>query len=206
VGVVGDFVQFNIDTPPRPEIFWPAKQMRDMTIVVRTKGEPLSTSSAIKEKVWEVDQDQPISDLQTLDQILRHRTSQARFNMWFLAVFAGLGILLALIGVYGLISYLVSSRIRDIGIHLALGAQKKYVFLSLLRQTVSFIAIGIFLGLVISLLFGRLMGVLLFGIAPFDPVTYTVAPIILFVLMFLAVLVPARKATLVDPASILRQQ
>jgi putative ABC transport system permease protein len=206
VGVVGDFVQFNIDTPPRPEIFWPAKQMRDMTIVVRTKGEPLSTSSAIKEKVWEVDQDQPISDLQTLDQILRHRTSQARFNMWFLALFAGLGILLALIGVYGLISYLVSSLVRDIGIRLALGAKKRQVLFFLLRQTLLFVAIGILLGLGVSLAFHKLMSSLLFGITSVDPTSYVVTPIALFALMFLAVLVPARKATLIDPASILRQQ
>jgi putative ABC transport system permease protein len=206
VGVVGDFVQFNVDTPPRPEIFWPAKQMRDMTIVVRTKGEPLSISSAIKEKIWEVDQDQPISDLQTLDQILRHRTSQARFNMWFLALFAGLGILLALIGVYGLISYLVSSLVRDIGIRLALGAKKRQVLFFLLRQTLLFVAIGILLGLGVSLAFHKLMSSLLFGITSVDPTSYVVTPIALFALMFLAVLVPARKATLIDPASILRQQ
>jgi putative ABC transport system permease protein len=206
VGVVADFVQFNVDTPPRPEMFWPAKRMREMTIVVRTKVDPASVSAGMKEKVWEVDKEQPVSDVQTLEQIVRHRTSQARFNMWFLTIFATLGILLALVGVYGFISYLVSSRMRDIGIRLALGAQKKDVFMSLFRQTVPFVAIGIFIGLVTSLLFGRLMGALLFGITPFDPVTYTVASIILFILMFLAVLVPARKATLIDPASILRQQ
>jgi putative ABC transport system permease protein len=206
VGVVGDFVQFNVDTPPRPELFWPAKQMRDMSVVVKTTGDPWIVSAAVKKTVWEVDKDQPISDVQTVEQILRHSTSQARFNMWFLTIFAGLGILLALVGVYGLISYLVSSRIRDIGIRLALGAQKKHVFLSLLRQTLPFVAIGIALGLGLSALFAKLMSGLLFHIAALDPVTYAIAPVAIFALMLLAVLFPARKATEVHPASVLRQE
>ncbi len=206
VGVVGDFVQFNVDTPPRPELFWPAKRMRNMSVVVKTTGDPWIVSAAVKKTVWEVDKDQPISDVQTLEQILRHSTSQARFNMWFLTIFAGLGILLALVGVYGLISYLVSSRIRDIGIRLALGAQKKHVFLSLLRQTLPFVAIGIALGLGLSALFAKLMSGLLFHIAALDPVTYVIAPVAIFALMLLAVLFPARKATEVHPASVLRQE
>ena len=139
----------------------------------------------IKEKVWEVDQDQPVSDLQTLDQIVSHRMSQARFNMWFLALFAGLGILLALIGVYGLISYLVSSCVRDIGIRLALGAQKKNVVFALLRQTLFFVAIGICLGLGIFSAFRKVMSSLLFGITTLDPIAYTVTPLVLFALTFL---------------------
>jgi putative ABC transport system permease protein len=206
IGIVGDFVQFNVATPPRPELFWPTKQMRDMTIVVRTKGEPSSTSAAIKEKVWEVDQDQPVSDLQTLDQIVSHRMSQARFNMWFLALFAGLGILLALIGVYGLISYLVSSRVGDIGIRLALGAQKKSVVFVLLRQTLFFVAIGICLGLGIFSAVRKVMSSLLFGITTVDPIAYMVTPLALFVLMFLAVAAPVRKATQVDPANLLHRE
>ena len=206
VGIVGDFVQFNVATPPRPELFWPTKQMRDMTIVVRTKGEPSSASPAIKEKVWEVDQDQPVSDLQTLDQIVNHRMSQARFNMWFLALFAGLGILLALIGVFGLISYLVSSCVRDIGIRLALGAQKKNVVFALLRQTLFFVAIGICLGLGIFSAFRKVMSSLLFGVTTLDPVAYAVTPLALFALMFLAVVAPARKATQVDPANLLHRE
>jgi putative ABC transport system permease protein len=206
IGIVGDFVQFNVATPPRPELFWPTKQMRDMTIVVRTKGEPSSTSAAIKEKVWEVDQDQPVSDLQTLDQIVSHRMSQARFNMWFLALFAGLGILLALIGVYGLISYLVSSRVGDIGIRLALGAQKKSVVFVLLRQTLFFVAIGICLGLGIFSAVRKVMSSLLFGITTVDPIAYMVTPLALFVLMFLAVVAPVRKATQVDPANLLHRE
>src|SRR4029077_15168055 len=194
VGVVGDFVQFNVDTPPRPELFWPAKQMRDMSVVVKTAGDPSSVSQALKEAVWEVDKDQPVSDVQTVEHILQRSSSQARFNMWFLTIFAALGILLALVGVYGLISYLVSSRKRDTGIRLALGAQKKHVFLSLLRQTLPFVAIGIFLGLVLSAFFAKLMESLLFSVTALDPVTYVIAPIAIFALMLLAVLFPARKA------------
>jgi putative ABC transport system permease protein len=206
VGVVGDFVQFNVDAPPRPELFWPSNRMRDMSVVVKTTGDPSSVSQAMKEAVWEVDKDQPVSDVQTVEHILQRSSSQARFNMWFLTIFAALGVLLALVGVYGLISYLVSSRIRDIGIRLALGAQKKHVFLSLLAQTLPFVVIGIFLGLGLSALFSKLMSSLLFGIAALDPVTYAIAPIAIFALMLLVVLFPARKATEVHPASVLRQE
>ena len=206
VGVVGDFVQFNVESPPRPELFWPAKHLQDMTVVVRTAGEPLSMSAALKKTVWQADNDQPISDVQTMEQVLQSSSSQARFNMWFLTIFAAFGILLALVGVYGLISYLVSSRTRDIGVRLALGAQKKDVFLSLLRQTLPFVAVGISVGLGISLLFGKLMSNLLFGISALDPVTYVVAPAAIFALMFLAVLFPARRATQVHPVSVLRQE
>src|SRR5262249_33943278 len=143
VGVVADFVQFNVDTPPRPELFWTAREMRDMSVVIKTSGNPARLSSAMKQKVWEIDKEQPIADVLTLEELVDRRTSQPRFNMWVLSFFAGLGIVLALVGVYGLISYLVSSRIRDIGIRLALGAQKKHVFLSLLRQTLPFVGVGI---------------------------------------------------------------
>ncbi len=206
VGVVGDFVQFNVDTPPRPEMFWPAKRLTDMSVVVRIRGNAMSVAPSIKQKVWEVDRDQPISDEQTLQQIVRQSSSQARFNMWFLAIFAALGIALALVGIYGLISYLVSSRTRDIGVRLALGAQKKDVFLSLLWQTLPFVAIGIVLGLGMSVIVSRLMNSLLFGITTLDPATYAVAPVTISILMFLAIVVPARKATQVHPASVLRQE
>jgi ABC-type antimicrobial peptide transport system permease subunit len=153
-----------------------------------------------------VDRDQPISDEQTLEQVVRESSSQARFNMWFLTIFAALGIALALVGIYGLISYLVSSRTRDIGVRLALGAQKKDVLLSLIWQTLPFVAIGILLGLGMSLVLSQLMNSLLFGIATLDPATYAIAPIAISILMFLAVVVPARKATQVHPASVLRQE
>jgi putative ABC transport system permease protein len=206
VGVVGDFVQFNVDTPPRPELFWPARELRDMSVVIKTAGNPASLSSAMKQKVWEIDKEQPISDVLTLQELVERRTSQARFNMWVLSVFAGLGVVLALVGVYGLISYLVSSRIRDIGIRMALGAQKKHVFFSLLRQTLPFVGVGIVLGVGFSLLFGSLMSTLLFRITTLDPVTYAIAPMAILSLMLLAVVFPARRATQVDPVSVLRQE
>jgi ABC-type antimicrobial peptide transport system permease subunit len=159
----------------------------------------------MKEAVWGADKDQPVADVQTVEHILQRSSSQARFNMWFLTIFAALGVLLALVGVYGLISYLVSSRKRDTGIRLALGAQKQHVFLSLLRQTLPFVAIGIFLGLVLSAFFAKLMDSLLFRVTALDPVTYVIASIAIFALMLLAVLFPARKATQVHPARVLRQ-
>ena len=206
IGVVADFVQFNVDTPARPELFWPAREMRDMSVVIKTKGDPASLANLMKQKVWEVDKEQPVSDVLTLEELVEKRTSQARFNMWVLSCFAGLGIALALVGVYGLISYLVSSRVRDIGIRLALGAQKKHVFISLLRQTLPFVGIGILFGVGFSLLISKLMTALLFDITAHDPITYAIAPMVIFTLMFLAVIFPARRATRVHPVSVLRQE
>jgi len=174
--------------------------------VIKTNGDPASLANLMKQKVWEVDKEQPVSDVLTLEDLVEKRTSQARFNMWVLSCFAGLGIVLALVGVYGLISYLVSSRIRDIGIRLALGAQKKHVFLSLLRQTLPFVGIGILFGVGFSLLVSKLMTALLFDITAHDPITYAIAPMVIFTLMFLAVIFPARRATRVHPVSVLRQE
>jgi putative ABC transport system permease protein len=206
VGVVADFVQFSMNTPPRPELFWPARRMSDMTIVLKTTVPPLTLGAALKQAVWQADAAQPITDVQTMDDILRHSTSQARFNMDFLTVFAGLGIFIALVGVYGLMSYLVTSRMREIGIRLALGAHPKHVAFSLLRQMAPCVAIGIMVGVGISLLLGKLMRNLLFGIAPSDALTYIAAPVAIFLFMSMAGSFPLKKATQADPARILRQE
>jgi putative ABC transport system permease protein len=206
VGVVEDFVQFNVDSPARPELFWPARRLKEMTVVVRTAGDPVALSTPLKEAVWALDRDQPVTDVQTLGEILQQSSSQARFNMWFFVIFAGVGIVLALVGVYGLIAYLVSSRTRDIGIRLALGANKQHIFSSLMRQTLPFIVVGVLVGLGLSLLFGKLMDSLLFGISAFDPATYVLAPVAVFTLMLMAILFPAVRATRVHPVSVLRQE
>lgn len=205
VGVVADFVQFNVSTPPRPELFWPARRMSEMTIAVKTSVAPLSMGAALDQAVWQVDSEQPITDVQSMDDILRHSTSQARFNMEFLTVFAGLGIFIGLVGVYGLMSYLVASQMREMGIRFALGAQTKHVASSLLRQMVPCVVMGIVAGVASSFLVGKLMRKLLFGITPSDPMTCLVAPIAIFALMSMAGAFPLKKATQADPARILHQ-
>lgn len=206
VGIVADFVQFNVSTPPRPELFWPARGMSDMTIALNTNVPPLSMSAALKQAVWQVDSEEPITDVQSMNDILRHSTSQARFNMEFLTVFAGLGIFIGLVGVYGLMSYLVTSRMREMGIRFALGAKTKDVAFSLLHQMFPCVAMGTIAGLGIAFLVGKLMRKLLFGIAPTDPLTYVIAPIAIFTLMSIAGAFPLKRATQADPARILHEE
>lgn len=207
VGVVADVIQFTVQSPARPELFWPASHMTSMSIVVRTRTDPLSAGPALQKTVWEVDKDQPISDVQTLTQILDENSiSQARFNMGALGLFAVIGILLAIVGVHGLISYVVSSRTKEIGIRLALGAQKKDVFSSLLRQTLPFALLGVLLGVALSLVGNKLINNLLFGITALDPLTYVLSPLAFLVVILLTLILPAWRATRVQPATVLRQE
>jgi putative ABC transport system permease protein len=204
VGVVRDFVQFNVDTPARPELFWPAKQLSSMTVVVRTGGNPSGIVPLLEKTIWNIDKDEPIADVQTLEEILANSRTQTRFNTVSISVFAALGILLAVVGVYGLIAYLVSSQTRDLGIRLALGAQRSHIFLSLLRQTLPFVFAGLLLGLTLSFIASRVMDTLVFGISATDPLTYVAASLMILALMFLTFLIPARKATHLPPTLAMR--
>lgn len=206
VGIVGDYRQFNIDTPARPQMFWPARQFSDLTIVARTTNDPAATLAALPKVVAEIDKDQPIADVQTLQFMVDHSISQRRFNMLLLSGLAGLGIVLALAGVYGLISYVISSHQRDLGIRLALGAQRKHVFSALLRQILPFAAIGVGLGLLLSLLTKKLIADLLFEISALDPATYIALPIALMALAVLTCALPAWRAARMNPVTILRQE
>jgi putative ABC transport system permease protein len=206
VGVVGDYRQFNIDTPPRPEVFWPARQFSDVTIVARTVNDPSAALAALPRVVAEIDKDQPVSDAQTLQYMVDHSISQRRFNMLLLSGLAGFAIVLALAGVYGLISYVISSRSRDLGIRLALGAQRKHVFASLLSQILPFAAIGIVFGLLLSLLTKQFITTLLFEISALDPATYIALPIALMALAVLTCAFPAWRAARTNPVKILRQE
>jgi len=176
-----------------------------MSVAIRTTGDSSTMSTALQKAIWEIDKDQPVSDVQTIEDILSDSTSQARFNMVALTTFAGIGILLALIGVYGLISYLVSSRTRDIGIRYALGALKKHVLRSLLRQTLPFVASGLVIGLAFSILSSKIIQRLVFGITALDPVTYLLASLGVLVLMCVAVFFPAARAAKVSPGVVLRE-
>jgi putative ABC transport system permease protein len=206
VGIVGDYRQFNLETPARPEMFWPARQFSDMTIVARTVNDPAATLPALPKVVAEIDKDQPVADVQTLQYMVDHIISQHRFNMLLLSGLAGLGIVLALAGVYGLISYVISSHQRDLGIRLALGAQRKHVFSALLLQILPFAAIGVVLGLLLSLLTKRLIADLLFEISALDPATYIALPIALMTLAVLTCALPAWRAARMNPVKILRQE
>jgi ABC-type antimicrobial peptide transport system permease subunit len=207
VGVVGDFRQFNVETPARPELFWPSKVFSNMSVVLRTKGnDPARLSSSLQQAVWAVDHNEPLSDVQTLDRIVSDVNSQRRFNMLALGCFAAISILLTLVGIFGLISSLISHHTRDIGIRFALGASRTQVCLSLLRGSLIPVLTGIAFGLLFSFLAKRLIAAILFHTSPLDPLTYIATPSSLVLMLILTSLGATRRAARIDPATVLRQE
>lgn len=206
VGVVADFRQFNIDTPARPEMFWPARQFTEMTLAVRTTTNPTTALQSLQGAVSEIDKEVALSDMQTLQQMVNHSISQRRFNMLLLSGFAGLSILLAFAGIYGLVSYIVASRIRDIAVRLTLGAQRKHVLFSLLLGILPYAGAGVVAGLLLSLLATKIMSGLLFGISRLDQLTYIILPLMSVILVLLAALFPALRAARIEPVVVLRRE
>ena len=207
IGIVSDFVQFNVETPARPEIFWPATDFTDMTMVLRSvTANPSSLSIPLQQTVAALDPDQPVSDIQTLQEMIDYGTSQPRFNTLVLNLFAALSILLTLVGVYGLISSFISAHIRDIGVHFALGAQRKHLCFSLLRPVLPPVFIGIALGLLSSFLAKGLIAAILFQTSPHDLLTYISMPAAFVCIVVLTALAATRRIAAIDPSNVLRQE
>jgi putative ABC transport system permease protein len=206
VGVVRDFRQFNIDKPARPEMFWPASQFPDMTLVLKTASDPAAVMTSLQKTVADIDDQQPLSDVQTFTHIVEQSISQRRFNMLLLSGFAALSIVLALVGVYGLVAYMISSRLRDIGIRITLGAQPKHVFYSLVLEILPFAAGGILIGLFLAILAKKLISGLLFGVSALDLPTYVSLPLVLIALAVIVCVLPAARAARTEPANVLRHE
>jgi predicted permease len=210
IGVVADFHQWNLETPVRPELFWPTNAFSDMTVVVRTAtANPGALSTSLQATVHSLDADEPVSHIQTLDEIVALYASQRHFNMLVFSVFAGVSILLMLVGMYGLISSFISSHRRDIGVRVALGARRSHICLSLLLPALPPVLAGITLGLILSCIFSflakRLLASLLFHVSPLDPVTYVVIPVALLAVLIFTSFLATIQAAQVDPARVLRE-
>ena len=207
VGVVHDFRQFNPETPARSELLSPTKNLSDMTTVVRTATtNPLSVASSLQQAVWNLDHDQPLSDVQSLDEIVTSYNSQRRFNMLAVSAFAAFSIVLTIVAFYGLLSSLISSRIRDIGIRFALGASRSQVCFSVIRPALPAVIAGIALGLLFSYLGKQLITAVLYQVGPLDPPTYIMATGGLLVVLLLTSLAATLRAARVDPAIVLREE
>ncbi|HEX8986201.1 MAG TPA: ABC transporter permease [Bryobacteraceae bacterium] len=208
VGVVADVKQAGLDVPPKPEYYVPQEQTSDLpgSLVIRTAGEPLSLVAAVRREIWAVDRDAAIVEMQRVEDILDREVSQRRFQMLILVSFAGSALLLAAIGIYGVLSYLVAQRRREIGLRMALGATAPAIFRSVLGQAAVLIACGLALGLAASLALTRLMSSLLFGVTATDPATFAGVPLVLAAIGLAAGYLPARRALGVDPALTLRDE
>jgi putative ABC transport system permease protein len=208
VGVVGDVKHRGLSAETRPEVYVPLAQdpFQEMFVVVKTEGDPMGVVGAVREVVLGLDEGQPIYDIKTLSERLGYTLAGQRFNTLLLAIFSGLAVALAVIGLYGVLSYAVAQRTHEIGIRLALGAEAGDVVRLIVRQGMKLVLIGIAIGLAGALTLTRLMESMLFGATATDALSFVLVSMLLAVVTMLACYIPARRATKVDPIAALRDQ
>jgi putative ABC transport system permease protein len=177
-----------------------------MTVIVKGSSDPNQLISSVRQQVKAVDQDQPIYEIRTMDEIRAESVAPERLNLTLLSLFAGIALVLAIVGIYGVMSYAVTQRTHEIGIRMAIGAQTWDVFRMILKQGMTLALLGIGIGLVGAFALTRLMTSMLFGIEPTDPVTFTVIAVLLTTVALLACYLPGRRATKVDPVVSLRYE
>jgi predicted permease len=210
-GVVGNVRQSGLYGEQTFELYVPYAQERrgfvaPRDLVVRTSGDAASVAGAVRQAVWAVDKDQPISDVRTMDHVLATAVSRERFQTLLLALFATLALALACVGLYGVISYAVVQRTHEIGVRMALGAQSRDVLRLVINQGMFLTLIGLVIGVAGAFAVTRVMTEMLFGVTATDPLTFAGVPIVLGVIALLACYVPARRATKVDPLVALRYE
>jgi putative ABC transport system permease protein len=209
VGVVSDVKQDSLETDTQPAIYYSFAQFSPGTLttylIVRLAPEALIPSAAIRDQVWSVDRDQPVRVV-SMEQIVSGSLERRRFVFMLLGTFAALALLLSVVGIYGVIAYSVGQRTHEFGIRMALGAQRHQLLLLVMRQSVWTLAVGLTLGVGGAMAVTRLMGSLLFGIGPADPLTLSLMATILMMVALIASYIPARRAAEVDPMVALRNQ
>ncbi len=209
VGVVADFKAWQLDAEPAPQVFIPYQlppMGRSVGVAVRTSGNPTPIESDIRHLASSIDPTQPVYEFGTLAQELSDSVAPRRFNMLLLETFAAVAMLMALVGIYGVIAYSVSQRTHEIGIRMAMGAKPGEVIGMVVRQGMAFALVGIGLGLAAAFGLTRLMTNLLYGVRPNDLPTFAAVTMVLSMAALLACLVPARKAARVDPMTALRYE
>jgi len=216
VGVVADIKSNGLDSDPQPEMFIPQAQVPDaanalnvtltpVSWIVRTSVPPQSLSSAIQDQLRQ-STGLPVSDVQSMDEIAALSVSRQKFNMWVMTVFGGCALLLAAIGIYGLMAYSVEQRTQEIGIRLALGAPASQVRRMVVTQGMGLALVGVVLGIGSAFGLARLITAFLFGVTAKDPLVFAGVPMLLAAVAFMAVWLPARRASRVDPLIALRSE
>lgn len=211
IGIVRDARNESLEAQPQEEVFVPLEQMpwfgsTSISVAIRTRPGTVGVVSALREAVWSIDKDQPLHNLKPMSQLLSEAAAQRRFTLIVLGVFAGLALLLTVVGLYGVLAYGVSRRKREIGIRMALGAQRGSVQGLILREGLQLAALGITAGLFGALASVRIMSTLLYEIAPTDPLTFVAIPLLLGTVALLACWFPARHAAQVHPMEALRNE
>jgi putative ABC transport system permease protein len=217
VGICANARQGDWASEPDPETYLAALQDHPflggpdshssyLTLVMRTHGNPADLASAVKQTVWSMDRNLPISDVLTMDRAVSDATAQPRFLTLLLAIFAGVALLLAAVGIYGVMSYAIARRTHEIGIRISLGATRGDVLRMVLRQGLMQALAGSLAGIAAALVLARLMSKMLYGVRPHDPLTFSMVALVLGAAAVAAICVPARRATRIEPMVALRQE
>jgi predicted permease len=215
VGIVGDVKEAGLGNPAPAVMYIPLAQVKNSfselnnrliptTWVVKTSVSPLTLASAVKQQVLNVDSQLAVAHERSLEQVFAEATARQTFNATLLSVFAGVALILSALGIYGTLSYSVEQRSQEIGIRMALGADRSDLQRMVIRQGMSLAGLGILIGLAGALALSRLITTLLFGVHPNDPVSFAAIALLLAAVAFLATWLPARRATQVDPLAALR--
>jgi predicted permease len=208
IGVVGHIRHDGLDTDPRPQVYWPVKQRGQdrMALIVRTQQDPKTMVASIVAAIREVDRDQPVYEVRTMEEVLSDSLAPRRLNMMVLTMFAGAALLLATIGIYGVIAYSVGQRVREFGVRIALGAERRDIVRLVVRQGARLTALGGIIGLAAALLVSRVLEGLLYQIGARDGLSFGGAVMILFAVAMAASYIPARRAARRDPMQALRAE
>lgn len=210
IGVVADLKYSKLDAEPQPEFYSAyeasARFDGESTLVVRTTGDPLVLAPAIQRITTGLDATQPVFDIMTLERILAESIAPRRFNLLLLVTFAAAALVLSVIGIYGVIAFMTAQRTQEIGVRMALGAERREVVGMVVRQGMRLAGIGILAGLAGALALTRIISTLLYGVEPGDPQTFLFVAVTLAAAAFIACLVPALKAALVSPVVALRHE
>jgi putative ABC transport system permease protein len=209
VGVVGDVHQ-GLDSDPQAEMYLPYKQadallpVFQLSIVLRTAGEPRRQAAALRSALGEIDPNQPLVKIRTMDENMAASVTEPRFRSWLIGIFAGLALVLAAVGIYGVMSYAVTQRTNEIGIRVTLGAQAKDISRIVVGEGLRLALWGVGAGIIAALVSTRMLRIFLYGTSTLDPVTFVVTAVLLTSVAVAASFVPARRATRVDPIVALR--
>jgi predicted permease len=209
IGVVKDVRQNDFIAEPKMQMYFSYRQVKDLVanaLVVRTSVDPLSLGTSVRNAIWSVDKDQTVANIDSMEHIVAGAVARQRFSMLLLAIFAGLALVLAAVGIYGVMSYSVAQQTREIGIRIALGAQRRDVLRMTVKEGLKLVGVGLLIGLTSAFVLTRVMESLLFGISATDPITFGIICVVLLMVAALASYIPALRATTVDPMVALRAQ
>ena len=206
IGIVSDFRPMGVENGPRPTIFWPDLRLNSASLMIRSSASTALLAATVRNLVWSLDKELPSTEVQTMTHYVDQWLSQRRFNTFLLGIFAALALILGMLGIYGVLAGLVASRVREIGIRVAIGATPAQIGRLVVSQSMTPVAVGLAAGLAASVALGRFLESLLFQVQSRDPVTLSLALIAVLVVSPLAVWVPLRRALRIDCTVALREE